>query len=103
MSKTVTLNFSDGRPSIELPVLDSSMGKPVIDIRTLAAHGIYTLDPGFTATASCESGITFIDGDEGLLSHRGYAIEDLAYKSDFIEVCYLLLYGELPTADQKHA
>ncbi len=102
-NKTVTLNFSDGRPSIELPVLDSSMGNPVIDIRTLAAQGVYTLDAGFTATASCESGITFIEGDEGLLSHRGYSIEDLAYKSDFLEVCYLLLYGELPTAEQRHA
>jgi citrate synthase len=102
-NKTVTLNFSDGRPSIELPVLDSSMGKPVIDIRALAAHGIYTLDAGFTATASCESGITFIDGEKGLLSHRGYAIEDLAYKSDFLEVCYLLIHGELPTAEQKLA
>jgi citrate synthase len=100
-NKTVILNFSDGRAPIELPVLDSSMGKPVIDIRALAAHGIYTLDTGFTATASCESGITYIDGDKGLLSHRGYAIEDLAYKSDFLEVCYLLLNGELPTADQK--
>jgi citrate synthase len=100
-NKTVTLNFSDGRPSIELPVLDSTMGNPVIDIRALASQGIYTLDAGFTATASCESGITFIDGDKGLLSHRGYAIEDLAYKSDFLEVCYLLVHGELPTAEQK--
>ena len=101
-NKTVTLNFSDGRPSIELPVLDSTLGNPVIDIRALASQGIYTLDAGFTATASCESGITFIDGDEGLLSHRGYAIEDLAYKSDFMEVCYLLIYGELPTVEQKN-
>lgn len=100
-NQTVTLTFSDGRPSIELPILDSSLGKPVIDIRALAAAGIYTLDPGFTATASCESSISYIDGEQGLLSHRGYAIEDLAYKSDFMEVCYLLLYGELPTAEQK--
>lgn len=100
-NKTVTLTFSDGRPAIELPVLDSAMGKPVIDIRALAAAGVYTLDPGFTATASCESSITYIDGEAGLLSHRGYAIEELAYKSDFIEVCYLLLYGELPTLEQK--
>ncbi len=100
-NKTVTLNFSDGRPSIELPVLDSTMGNPVIDIRALASQGIYTLDAGFTATASCESGISFIDGDQGLLSHRGYSIEDLAYKADFLEVCYLLIYGELPTLEQK--
>ena len=100
-NKTVTLTFSDGRPAIELPVLDSSMGKPVIDIRALATAGVYTLDPGFTATASCESSITYIDGEQGLLSHRGYPIEELAYKSDFMEVCYLLLHGELPTAEQK--
>ena len=102
-NKTVTLTFSDGRPPIELPVLDSHLGKQVIDIRALAGAGIYTLDPGFTATASCESSLTFIDGEQGLLSHRGYSIEDLAYKSDFLEVCYLLIYGELPTADQKLA
>ncbi len=100
-NNTVTLTFSDGRPSIELPLLESTLGKQVVDVRALAAQGIYTLDPGFTATASCESGLTFIDGEKGLLSHRGYAIEDLAYKSDFMEVCYLLIYGELPTVDQK--
>jgi citrate synthase len=100
-NKTVTLTFSDGRAPLELPLLDSSMGKPVIDIRALAAAGIYAFDPGFTATASCESSISFIDGEQGLLSHRGFPIEELAYKSDFVEVCYLLLYGELPTLAQK--
>lgn len=100
-NKTVTLTFSDGRQPIELPVLEGSLGKPVIDVRALAAAGIYTLDPGFTATASCESSITYIDGEQGLLSHRGYPIEELAYKADFMEVCYLLLHGELPTAAQK--
>jgi citrate synthase len=100
-NKTVTLTFSDGRPPIELPMLDASMGKPVIDLRPLAARGIYSLDPGFTATASCESAITYIDGEEGLLYHRGYPIEQLAHQSDYLEVCYLLFYGELPTAAQK--
>ncbi len=100
-NKTVTLTFGDGRPPVELPVLDSTLGKPVIDIRALAAAGIYTLDPGFTATASCESSITYIDGEQGLLSHRGYPIEELAYQSDFLEVCYLLLHGELPNVAQK--
>jgi citrate synthase len=103
MKKTVTLTFSDGSPSIELPIEQGTYGKPVIDIRTLAAHGYFTHDPGFTATSSCNSAITYIDGDEGLLYYRGYPIEELAYKSDFMEVCYLLLHGELPTADQKKA
>lgn len=103
MSKTATLTFSDGTPSIELPVLEGTYGKPVIDIRVLAAHGYFTHDPGFTATSSCNSAITYIDGDEGLLYYRGYPIEELAYQSDHMEVCYLLLHGELPTAEQKTA
>jgi len=103
MTKTVTLTFSDGSPSFELPIEQGTYGKPVIDIRTLGAHGYFTHDPGFTATSSCESAITYIDGDKGLLCHRGYPIEELAYKSDFMEVSYLLLHGELPTSDQKMA
>jgi citrate synthase len=103
MSKTATLTFSDGTPPIELPVLEGTYGKPVIDIRALAAHGYFTHDPGFTATSSCNSAITYIDGDEGLLYYRGYPIEELAYQSDHMEVCYLLLHGELPTAEQKTA
>jgi citrate synthase len=103
MSKTATLSFSDGTPPIELPVLEGTYGKPVIDIRALAAHGYFTHDPGFTATSSCNSAITYIDGDAGLLYYRGYPIEELAYKSDHMEVCYLLLHGELPTAEQKTA
>ena len=98
MSKTVTLNFSDGSPSIELPVLEGTYGTPVIDLRTLGKHGYFTHDPGFTATSSCTSAITYIDGEAGLLYHRGYPIEELAYQSDFMEVSYLLLHGELPTA-----
>ncbi len=103
MKKTVTLTFSDGTPSIELPIEEGTYGKPVIDIRALGAHGYFTHDPGFTATSSCTSAITYIDGDEGLLYYRGYPIEQLAYQSDYMEVCYLLLHGELPTAEQKQA
>src|ERR1700690_70900 len=99
--KTVTLSFSDGSPSIELPILEGTLGNPVIDLRGLAGKGHFSLDPGFTATASCQSQITFIDGEQGLLYHRGYPIEQLAYQSDFLEVSYLLLHGELPTAAQK--
>ncbi len=103
MKNTVTLTFSDGSPSIELPIEQGTYGKPVIDIRTLGAHGYFTHDPGFTATSSCTSAITYIDGDEGLLYYRGYPIDQLAYQSDHMEVCYLLLHGELPTAEQKLA
>jgi citrate synthase len=82
--------------------MSGSIGPSVIDIRKLYAEsGHFTYDPGFTATASCESKITYIDGDEGLLLHRGYSIDELAEHSDFMEVCYLLLYGELPNSDQK--
>jgi citrate synthase len=99
-SVTVTDNRS-GR-SYELPVLDGQVGPSVIDIRKLYAEsGFFTFDPGFTSTASCESTITYIDGDAGVLLHRGYKIEDLAEHSDFMEVCYLLLFGELPTATEK--
>jgi citrate synthase len=101
MKKTVTLTFSDGSPSIELPIEQGTYGKPVIDIRALGAQGYFTHDPGFTATSSCTSAITYIDGDEGLLYYRGYPIEELAYQSNYLEVCYLLLHGELPTAEQK--
>jgi citrate synthase len=99
-SVTVTDN-RNGR-SYELPVLDGHVGPSVIDIRKLYAEsGFFTFDPGFTSTASCESTITYIDGDAGVLLHRGYKIEDLAEHSDFMEVCYLLLFGELPTAAEK--
>ncbi|WP_324778467.1 citrate synthase [Thiobacillus sedimenti] len=103
MKKTVTLTFSDGSPSIELPIEEGTYGKPVIDIRSLGAHGYFTHDPGFTATSSCTSAITYIDGDQGLLYYRGYPIDQLAYQSDYMEVSYLLLHGELPTAEQKQA
>jgi len=97
--KTATLTL-DGK-SLELPVLSPTAGPDVIDIRKLYAQGdIFTYDPGFTSTASCDSTITFIDGDKGELLHRGYPIDQLAEKSHFLEVCYLLLYGELPSAEQ---
>ncbi len=88
----------------ELPVLGGTEGPRVIDVRNLYRDtGYFTYDPGYASTASCSSEITFIDGEEGVLLHRGYAIEDLAEHSDFMEVCYLLLYGELPTEEQKAA
>jgi citrate synthase len=99
--KTMALTTPEGR-QVELPVLRGTIGPDVFDIRKLyAATGQFTYDPGFTSTASCRSKITYIDGDEGILLHRGYSIEDLAGKSDFLEVAYLILNGELPTAPQK--
>src|SRR5678815_344696 len=81
----------------ELPVRKGTMGPPVIDINTFYQDtGCFTYDPGFTSTASCESKITFIDGDKGILLYRGYPIDQLAEHGNFIETCYLLLYGELP-------
>jgi citrate synthase len=89
--------------TIELPVLHGACGPSVIDIRALYNEtGLFTFDPGFTSTASCESKITYIDGDEGVLLYGGYPIQDLAEKSDFMEVSYLLLYGNLPTEQQKN-
>jgi citrate synthase len=97
--RTATLTI-DGR-SIELPILEGTLGPDVIDTRALGSHGYFTYDPGFLSTASCSSDVTFIDGDAGLLYYRGYPIEQLAEKSDFLEVSYLLLNGELPNAEQK--
>jgi citrate synthase len=95
-----TLQMPDGK-SIKLPVYGGTTGPDVLDIRRLYAEGqVFTYDPGFTSTASCESQITYIDGDAGVLEYRGYPIDQLAEKSSFIEVCYLLLYGELPTPAQ---
>lgn len=100
--KTVTLIDNTTGKKVDLPVLDGTMGPQVIDIRKLYAEtGMFTYDPGFTSTASCESKLTFIDGDKGQLLHGGYSIKDLAEKSDFLEVSYLLLYGELPNKAQK--
>ncbi len=95
--KTATLSFDD--TTVELPILSPSEGPDVIDIRKLYAQAnVFTYDPGFTSTASCDSAITYIDGGKGELLHRGYPIDQLAEKSHYLEVCYLLLNGELPTA-----
>ncbi|MDP4891169.1 citrate synthase [Cypionkella sp.] len=98
-TKTATLSL-DGK-TYDLPVMSPTLGPDVLDIRKLYAQAdVFTFDPGFTSTAACESAITFIDGDKGELLYRGYPIEQLAEESSFIEVCYLLLYGELPNASQ---
>ena len=101
-NKPFTLFNNETGQSIELPVLSASEGPNVLDIRNLYKKmGMFTYDPGFTSTASCDSAITFIDGRKGVLRHRGYNINDLASNSDFLEVCYLLLHGELPSPDDK--
>ena len=100
--QTATLSFSDGSPSVELPIYEGTIGPDVIDIRKLYAQtGKFTFDPGFMSTAACNSTITYIDGDKGELLYRGYPIEQLAEECDFLEVAYLLLNGELPTTEQR--
>jgi len=102
VSGSMTLTDNATGKSIELPVMEGSIGPKVIDVRKLYAQtGYFTYDPGFMATAACRSAITYIDGDKGVLMYRGYPIEQLAEKSDFLEVAYLLLNGELPTAEEK--
>ena len=99
--KTAKLNLPNGKV-IELPVMSGSLGPDVIDITSLYKQAdMFTFDPGFTSTGSCKSDITFIDGDQGILLHRGYKIEDLAEKSSFLETSYLLMYGELPSKEKK--
>ncbi|MBT70984.1 MAG: citrate (Si)-synthase [Gammaproteobacteria bacterium] len=94
----------DGKDSpIELPVYSGSTGPDVVDVRSLVGEGIFTYDPGFVSTAACDSDITYIDGGAGVLLHRGYPIEQLAANSDFLETCFLLLNGELPSAEDKTA
>ncbi len=96
-----TAKFGLGGKSVEFPVLKGTIGPDVVDIRKLYAEtDAFTFDPGFTSTAACESKITYIDGDAGILLHRGYSIDQLAENSSFLEVCYLLLHGELPTAPE---
>jgi citrate synthase len=100
--RRATLTFEDGTPPVDLPVLSGTVGPDVIDIRNLYGQaGKFTYDPGYMSTASCRSAITYIDGDQGILLYRGYPIEQLAEKCDFLEVCYLLLKGELPTLSQQ--
>jgi citrate synthase len=100
---TVTLTDNSTGKSLELPILSGSIGPRAIDVSRLYAEtGCFTYDPGFTSTASCDSDITYIDGEEGVLMHRGYLIEELAEHSDFMDVCYLLLHGELPNTKEKN-
>jgi citrate synthase len=100
--RTATLTFSDGTPPVTFPVLSGTIGPDVVDIRTLYGKtGKFTYDPGFMSTAACNSAITYIDGDKGELLYRGYPIEEIATKCDYMETCYLLLYGELPNAAAK--
>jgi len=99
-NKAATLTV--GNKTYDFPISSGTVGPDVIDIGKLYAQtGMFTYDPGFTSTASCQSKITYIDGDAGVLEYRGYPIEQLAEHGDFLETCYLLLYGELPTAAQK--
>src|SRR5579859_4860390 len=100
--RSATISFDDGAQPIEFPILSGSIGPDVVDIRTLFGKtGKFTYDPGFLSTASCRSAITYIDGDAGVLLYRGYPIEQLAQHCDFLEVCFLLLTGELPNKEQK--
>ncbi len=100
--RTFTLTNDETGDSIKLPVLEGTKGPPVIDVRKLYAQtGHFTFDPSFTATGSCKSRLTFIDGEKGILEHRGYSIGELAEKSSFLEVAHLLLYGDLPNKEQK--
>lgn len=99
---TLTIDHGNGASdSIDLPVLEGTLGPDVVNVGSLTSNGYFTYDPGFTSTASCESQITFIDGDKGILLHRGYPTEQLAEQSDYLETCYLLLYGELPSKAEK--
>jgi len=99
--RTITIKGNDGRESA-LPLISPTHGPDVADVRSLHKDtGLFTYDPGFASTASCKSAITFIDGDEGILLYRGYPIEQLAEHSSYLEVCYLLMYGELPTPEQS--
>ncbi|GLR64467.1 citrate synthase [Marinospirillum insulare] len=98
--KKAVLTIDGVEQTVELPILSGTLGPDVVDVRSLGSTGVFTYDPGFMATASCESKITFIDGGKGILLHRGYPIDQLAAKSNYLELCYLLLNGELPTAEE---
>src|ERR1700744_3200596 len=99
--RALTITLEGSNKSSSLPLIDGTVGPSVADIRKLYSDlGIFTYDPGYGATASCESKITYIDGDEGILLYRGYPIEQLAEKSHFLEICYLLLNGDLPDKPQ---
>ena len=98
--RKATLTVDGLDKTIELPMYSGTLGPDVIDVRGLGAEGLFTYDPGFMATSSCQSAITYIDGGKGVLLHRGYPIEQLAKESNFVEVCYTLLFGELPNDEQ---
>ena len=99
--KKATLSIDGMDEAIELPIYSGTLGPDVVDVGSLTGKGMFTYDPGFVSTAACESQITFIDGGKGVLLHRGYPIEQLAEQSDYLETCYLLLYGELPNKEHK--
>jgi len=99
--KKATLKVDCMDEAIEFPIYNGSIGPDVVDVGALTAKGMFTYDPGFVSTAACESKITYIDGNKGILLHRGYPIEQLAEHSEHLETCYLLLYGELPSSSQK--
>jgi citrate synthase len=99
--KKATLKVDGIEEVLELPVYEGSVGPDVVDVRSLTGKGLFTYDPGFVSTAATESKITYIDGAAGVLLHRGYPIDQLAEKSDYLETCFLLLHGELPSAEQK--
>ncbi len=101
--RTAKLQIDGIDKDIELPIYEGSTGPAVVDVRGLVSEGVFTYDPGFVSTASCESEITYIDGGKGVLLHRGYPIEQLAEKATFLETCYLLLNGELPNSEEKLA
>ena len=96
--KKATLKVDGVEETLELPVYEGTVGPDVVDVRSLTGKGLFTYDPGFVSTAATESAITYIDGAAGVLLHRGYPIDQLAEKSDYLETCYLLLHGELPDA-----
>ena len=98
-----TLTVDGIEEKLELPVYKGTLGPDVVDVRSLTSKNLFTYDPGFVSTAACESKITFIDGAKGILLHRGYPIDQLAEKSDYLETCFLLLHGELPTEEEKES
>ncbi len=98
--KRIAILHIPGQEPIELPIMSGTEGNDVIDVKELGAHGYFTYDPGFLSTASCQSKITFIDGEKGILLHRGYPIYELAMQTSYLELCYLLLYKELPNQKQ---
>ena len=101
--KKATLSIDGIDQAIDLPIYSGTLGPDVVDVGSLTGQGLFTYDPGFVSTAACESQITYIDGGKGVLLHRGYPIEQLAEHSDYLETCYLLLYGELPSEEEKES